>query len=126
MMSFVCSSCGRLKNKMCTSAKKCLSSSPVFKPRVRLGQKTQTRTKKMHFWPRYIITIGPGPPAPPPPPCYALATKTNFKNMTMFFLFTLHDKQFSTNLMFRNLNLRFVGVKKNIKMEVLMFRLANT
>jgi hypothetical protein len=29
---------------MCTSAKKCLLSSPVFKPRLRLGQKTQTRT----------------------------------------------------------------------------------
>ncbi|KAH0813369.1 hypothetical protein GEV33_009422 [Tenebrio molitor] len=42
-------SCGRLKNFMCTSAKKCFLSSPVFKPRLRLGQKTQPRTKKMHF-----------------------------------------------------------------------------
>jgi hypothetical protein len=33
------------KNLMCTSAKKCLLSSPVFKPRLHLGQKTQTRTK---------------------------------------------------------------------------------
>jgi hypothetical protein len=31
---------------MSTSAKKCLLSSPVFKPRLRLGQKTQTQTKK--------------------------------------------------------------------------------
>jgi hypothetical protein len=29
----LCSSCGRLRNVMCTSAKKCLLSSPVFKPR---------------------------------------------------------------------------------------------
>jgi hypothetical protein len=34
------------KNIMCTSAKKCLLSSPVLKPRLHLGQKTQTRTKK--------------------------------------------------------------------------------
>jgi hypothetical protein len=34
---------------MCTSAKRCRLSSPVFKPRLRLGQKTQTRTKKMYF-----------------------------------------------------------------------------
>jgi hypothetical protein len=34
---------------MCTSAKKRLMSSPLFKPRLRLGQKTQPRTKKMHF-----------------------------------------------------------------------------
>jgi hypothetical protein len=34
---------------MCTSAKKRLLTSPVIKPRLRLGQKTQTRTKKMQF-----------------------------------------------------------------------------
>jgi hypothetical protein len=37
---------------MCTSPKKCLVSSLVFKPRLNLGQKTkitQTRTKKIHF-----------------------------------------------------------------------------
>jgi hypothetical protein len=34
---------------MCTCAKKCLLASPVFKPQLRLGQKTQTRTKKIHF-----------------------------------------------------------------------------
>jgi hypothetical protein len=49
MMSFLCSSCGRLKKLMCTSVKKCFLSSPVFKPRLRLGQNTQTSTKKMHF-----------------------------------------------------------------------------
>jgi hypothetical protein len=48
-MSLLCSSCARLKNVMCTSAKKCLLSPSVFKPRLRLGQETQTRTKKMHF-----------------------------------------------------------------------------
>jgi hypothetical protein len=40
----LCGSCGRLKK----IAKQCLLSSPV-QPRLRLGQKTQTRTKKMHF-----------------------------------------------------------------------------
>jgi hypothetical protein len=29
------------------------SSLSIFKPRLHLGQKTQTRTKKMHFWPWY-------------------------------------------------------------------------
>jgi hypothetical protein len=34
---------------MCTCAEKYLLSSLVFKPRLSLGQKTQSRTKKMHF-----------------------------------------------------------------------------
>jgi hypothetical protein len=38
------SSCGRLKNLMCTSF--VLGS---FKPRLRLAQETPSRTKKMHF-----------------------------------------------------------------------------
>jgi hypothetical protein len=33
MMSVLCCSYSRLKNLMCTSATKCLLSSPVFKPR---------------------------------------------------------------------------------------------
>jgi hypothetical protein len=45
----LCSSCSRLKNLMCIATKKCLLSSPIFKPRLRLGQKTQSRTKKMHL-----------------------------------------------------------------------------
>jgi hypothetical protein len=38
--SLICSSCGRLENLMCTSAKKCLLSSP---------QKLSSDKKKMHF-----------------------------------------------------------------------------
>jgi hypothetical protein len=49
MMSLLYSSCGRQKFFMCTSAKKCLLFSTVFTPRLRLGQKTQTRIKKIHF-----------------------------------------------------------------------------
>jgi hypothetical protein len=36
-------------------AKKCRLSSPVFNPRLRLGQKTQTRMKKVHFLHNYVF-----------------------------------------------------------------------
>jgi hypothetical protein len=41
---------------LCIKAKKCLSSSLVFKPRLRLGQKTQTRTKGT-FWQRCTLNF---------------------------------------------------------------------
>jgi hypothetical protein len=42
---------------MCTTAKMSLLSSPVFKPRLRLGQKTLTRTKHAVFGLDIQITI---------------------------------------------------------------------